>query len=414
MLSRIPRFQIPLSYSNLFDVIKKSLFSGKEDNLEIISNLEKALADYIGTSDTFVVPSARLGLKLLLDSMGIGASDEIIVPAWTYFAIPSIIAFCKVKPVFVDIDPATCNMDISLIEKAITSKTKAIIATHLYGLPLDMDAIESIAKKNGLMIIEDCAQSFGASFDGRKTGSFGNAAFYSLGLTKNYTTIDGGLLATEDKGLSEYLKAKTKEFSPKKNSELLFKSIKGLVMKLGTSPWFFSAGVYPVLRLFNIINRDIITSIFDEVPFKIESIPESYFKSNINAVQASLGKILLDEIDDANSSRHANGMKLSEHLGKLEKIKIIQNPEKSFNIYLSFPIQCRNRSEMIKFLLRKGIDSTGGFIRDCPSHPVFKEFYVDCPNSKKLEDELLHIPVYPSLSENKILHIANSIKEYLS
>ena len=361
-----------------------------------------------------MVPSARLGLKLLLAGLEIGAGDEIILPAWTYFAVPGMLAFCKVKPVFVDIDPDTCNMDISGIQKAITKKTRAIIATHLYGLPMEMDRVLTIAGENGVKVIEDCAQSFGATFDGRKTGSMGSGSFFSFGLTKNYTTINGGLIAVNDLESAEIIRGEMESFGYQKNFSLLVKTLKGIIMKFGTSPALFSLSVYPVLRLFSLLNRDIINQLFDEVPYRTKDISEDYLRSNVNAVQAKLGKFQLDSVDKWNMLRNKNGLMLSRLLDDQDGLRIIRNPEKSNNIYLSYPVQLKDRGGLKKFLLKRGIDSTEGFLRNCPTLSIFKEFYRDCPNSERLEREILHIPVYASLPEGEIQHIADSIKEFLS
>ncbi|MBU1626696.1 aminotransferase class I/II-fold pyridoxal phosphate-dependent enzyme [bacterium] len=414
MFKKIPRFQLSLSYADFFGVLKDAICWNKDDSYFEIKEFDKLLTSYIECKTTFIVPSARLGLKLILYGLKIEPSDEVILPAWTYFAVPSMLSFCKVKPVFVDIDPKTCNIDINSIEKAITKKTKAIIATHLYGLPMDMDAICSIAKNHGLKIIEDCAQSFGATYDGKRTGSFGEASFFSLGLTKNYTVIDGGLIAFNDPECAELVSKEIQAFSPKKNIALLLKSVKGLVMKMGTSPMIFSLTAYPFLRIFSVFNKDPINLIFDEVPYQIKSTSNKSLKSNINSLQCKLGRLQLDKIDNLNMLRHTNGLKLSMLLQDQKGITIVQNPEKSYNIYLSFPIQYNDRNRMIKYLLERGIDTTNGFIRNCPSLPLFKEYYVDCPNSIRLEKEILHIPVYPSLTDEQIEHIAYSIKEFLT
>jgi len=413
MFIKIPRFQLPFSYSDFWGVLKDSLFD-IEDPEPIIREYERSLEDYIGCGRVFSVPSARLGLQQILKGLNIKEGDEIILPAWTYFAVPSILSFCKVKPIFVDIDPETCNMDPSDIEKTITKNTKAIIATHLYGLPLEMDRVIEIAGNHRLKIIEDCAQSFGATYDGKRTGSFGNAAFFSFGMTKNYTTISGGLIAINDEECAETISKEIQAFDPQKKVELLAKTVKGLVMKFATSPIIFSASVYPFLRLFSIFDRDIINTVFDEVPFEIKRIPTSHFKSNINAVQAKLGKAQLKKIDDSNMLRHSNGVKLSLLLEDQEGIKIVKGPKKSYNIYLSFPIQHKQRLKLKKHLLKRGIDTTEGFLRNCPSLPIFKDFHRECPNSARLEAQILHIPIYPSLSDDMIAYIADTIRNFAS
>jgi len=133
---------------------------------------------------------------------GIGKGDEVITSAFTFIASANSVLYAGAKPVFVDIDPRTFNLDAGKIEKAITKKTKAILPVHLYGLSCDMDAVMKIAEKYGLIVIEDDCQSHGAEYKGRKAGSFGTGIF-SLYPTKNITSGEGGMITTNDPAVDE-------------------------------------------------------------------------------------------------------------------------------------------------------------------------------------------------------------------
>jgi perosamine synthetase len=413
MFPKIPRFDLSLNFFDLFETFKNSTFKKVQDERQTILEYQKAVSKYLGSDSAYVVPSARLGLYLILKSMGIGKGDEVLLPAWTYFAVPSILVFCGIKPVFIDIDPRNCNMDIEGIEKAITNKTKAIIVTHLYGLPMDMERISEIAIKHGIQVIEDCAQSFGANYGEKKTGSFGKASFYSFGLTKNYSTINGGLIAFNDPDTPKHIDNELKSFEPRKKFGLLKDIVKGFIMKSGTNPFIYSLSAYLWIRLYQqLFKSDIVDIVFDEKPFAINSISPASYKSNLNYAQAELGFSLLKVVDKANMLRHTNGLKLSMLLEKLDKIKIVNNPVKSYNIYLSFPIQYREPFKLKAFLIKKGIDSTSGFIRNNPTLYLFKDYYRECPNAERLEKEILHLPIYSSLSDDQIMFIADSVKEF--
>lgn len=155
---------------------------------------EKALSDYFGGRPTRVLTSATAGLEVALQLCGIGPGDEVISSAQTFFAAANMIVKVGARPVFVDIDPITRNLDLKLCERAITPATRAIIPTHFAGLPLDMDALHGLASRHGLRIIEDAALAMGSSWRGRRIGSFGDIAVFSFHPNKNMTSIEGGAL----------------------------------------------------------------------------------------------------------------------------------------------------------------------------------------------------------------------------
>ena len=172
-----------------------------------VSELEDNIKKYHSIKEAIGVASCTYALHLSLLALGIGAGDEVITTPFTFFATVEAILYTGAKPVFVDIEPETYNIDASLIEKRITEKTKAILPVHIFGHPADMKSIMIIAKKYNLKVIEDCAQSFGAYLNGTKAGSFGDAACFSFYPSKNLGAYgDGGMVILNDPGIAEEIR----------------------------------------------------------------------------------------------------------------------------------------------------------------------------------------------------------------
>lgn len=166
-------------------------------------SFEADFAKYIGTEHCVGVGNGTAALLMAMKCAGLGPGDEVITAANTFIATAEGISFTGATPVFVDCDPVTYNLDPTKIEAAITPKTRAIVPVHLYGQPADMDPIMAIAEKHGLMVIEDCAQSHGATYQGRKTGTFGRIACFSFYPGKNLGAYgDAGAIVTNDEALA--------------------------------------------------------------------------------------------------------------------------------------------------------------------------------------------------------------------
>ena len=176
---------------------------GKEDEA-----FEKAFADYCNTRYCVGVGNGLDALMLALKALGVGAGDEVIVPSNTYIATALAVTYVGAKPVFVEPDIRTYNIDPSLIGEAITDRTKAIMPVHLYGQACDMDSVLAVARKSNLFVVEDCAQAHGATYKGRKVGSFGDAAGFSFYPGKNLGALgDAGAAITNDEELSKKIRA---------------------------------------------------------------------------------------------------------------------------------------------------------------------------------------------------------------
>lgn len=170
--------------------------------------LEEEFAAYCGTKYAVGVDNGVSALELSLRAFGIGAGDEVIVPAHTFTATAAAVTFTGATPIFIDVDTVTWNIDAGAVEPAITPRTRAILPVHLYGLPAEMDEIHRIASKHRLVIIEDACQAHGAEYAGQHTGSLGDAAGFSFYPTKNLGACgDGGMVTTSDASVAESIRA---------------------------------------------------------------------------------------------------------------------------------------------------------------------------------------------------------------
>ncbi|HDB1440022.1 TPA: DegT/DnrJ/EryC1/StrS aminotransferase family protein [Vibrio cholerae] len=170
---------------------------------EFINRFESAFSKYIGAENCTTVSNGTVALHLALAALGIGPGDEVIVPSFTYIASVNTIIQTGAKAVYVDSLPDTWNIDVNDVIAKITTKTKAVMAVHLYGLPCDMDALVDVCKKHNLFLIEDCAEAFGTLYKNKHVGTFGDVATFSFFGNKTITTGEGGMVVSKDKNVHD-------------------------------------------------------------------------------------------------------------------------------------------------------------------------------------------------------------------
>ena len=217
----IPFVDLKIQYQSIKDEVQSEVIKVFEQTKFIlgqpVSDFEEKFADFCDSKFCVGVASGTDALHLALLSLDIGEGDEVITAANTFVATVLGISYTRAKPVLVDTDPKTYNMDLAKVEEKITKNTKVIVPVHLYGRPVDMDRLQAIADKHNLMIIEDACQSHGATWKGKKTGCFGQMGCFSFYPGKNLGAYgDGGAIVTQDKQLYEKLRMLRNYGSPKK------------------------------------------------------------------------------------------------------------------------------------------------------------------------------------------------------
>jgi perosamine synthetase len=329
---------------------------------EYVRLFEEKFSEYTGIKYSTTICNGTAALHIALLAAGIQRGDEVIVPSFTYIASVNSIAYCGARPLFVDSDPVTWQMDTNLIEKKITQHTKAIMVVHLYGHPCNMDKILNISHKHNLVVIEDCAEAFGTKYNDKIVGSFGDVAAFSFFGNKTITTGEGGMLATN-------------------NQTLIDKSI--LLKGQGVSPereyWHTVVGYN--YRMTNIAAAIGVAQLenADKIIYKKRQIAHWY------------KKYLID-------------MPLIFHDEK----------EKAFHTYWMVSILV-NKSEirdpLRNWLLENGIETRPTFppVSSMPIYDNKGDFF---PIAKDLSMRGLNLPSYPDLTESDIHSICQIIRNF--
>ena len=208
----IPLIDLKAQYKSISEdldrVTKEVLSSAAYIMGKNVTEFEKEFAEYIGVKHAISVGNGTDALVIALKSLGIGPGDEVITSTFTYFASAECISAVGAKPVFVDVEKDTFNMDPYKLEEKITDKTKAIIPVHIFGQSADMDPINEVAKKHNLKVIEDACQAVGGKYKGKMIGTLGDAACFSFFPTKNLSCAgDGGMIVTDDDNIATIAKA---------------------------------------------------------------------------------------------------------------------------------------------------------------------------------------------------------------
>jgi len=172
-----------------------------------MEEFERSIADLVGVPHGIAVSSGTAGLHLCLRALGVGEGDEVIVPSFTFISAGNVVLYERARPVFVDIEPHTLNLDPGKLERSITQKTRAIIAVHTFGHPADLDPIMEIARKHGLPVIEDACEAIGARYQGRPAGGIGDFGVFGFYPNKPITTGEGGMVVTRDPQMATTMRA---------------------------------------------------------------------------------------------------------------------------------------------------------------------------------------------------------------
>ena len=167
-----------------------------------LEQFERAMADYLGVRHAVAMGSGTAALHLIVRALGLGPGDQVLVPSFTFAASVNAILYEGAEPVFVDLDPDTCNLDVADLEARITPRTRAIMAVDVFGHPADWEALERVAARHGLALIDDCCEALGAEYRGRKVGTFGAAGAFAFYPNKQMTTGEGGMVVTGDERLA--------------------------------------------------------------------------------------------------------------------------------------------------------------------------------------------------------------------
>lgn len=339
------------------DTIRQSSYIGGA----AISRFEQQFAAFTGMPNVVACANGTDSIEIILKALQIGVDDEVIVPAISWISTSEAVSAVGACPVFVDIEEDFCTIDPSLIERAITPKTKAIIPVHLYGHPADMPAIMEIARNHKLLVIEDCAQSHGSMINGRLAGSFGDAASYSFYPGKNLGAYgDAGAMVIKDPKVADIARMIANHGQKGKHNHI----IEGR-------------------------------------------------NSRLDGLQAAILNAKLPHLNKWTEARIENSIYYTELLKDVAGLEVPKVREEYKHVFHLYVIRTRSREALQYALMSAGIDSAIHYPTALPFLPCYKGFgysFNDFPIALKVQSEILSIPMYAELTKEQILYVAKHIK----
>jgi dTDP-4-amino-4,6-dideoxygalactose transaminase len=346
----IPILDLTAQYRSLKPDIDKAiadvLVSGNFIMGPNVDAFEKEIASYLGVGHAITLNSGTDALHLALRALGVGPGDEVITTPHTFVATTEAIGMVGATPVFVDIDPATYTIDPAAIGRAVTSRTRAILPVHLYGLPADLDAIVEIAQRRGIYVVEDCAQAIGAEVGGRKAGSLGHIGCFSFFPSKNLGAYgDGGMATTNDAKLAERLRALRLHGGLKK------------------------------------YHHDVLG-----------------VNSRLDELQAAILRVKLPHLDSWNSARRQIASRYNAAFTLLDNITTPFQPSNRSHVFHQYTIRVKQRDKVRAKLAAAGIQTMVYY--PVPLHlqrvhaGLTRRAY---PHAETASREVLSLPIYPEL-----------------
>ena len=327
--------------------------------------VRRALATYLGCSTSQIALSwkGRVGFYGLLKSLGVGPSDEVILPAYTCVVVPNAVFYVGATPVYVDIDPLTYTLDPRLLEERISPRTRVIVAQNSYGLSADNDAILAVARKHGIKVIEDCTHGFGGRYKGRLNGTGVDAAFFSSQWNKVFSTGLGGFVVSNDQRLASAMAAFEEELSePTRRDRWSLATQLTLRDRLGYSTSYWAA-----LKLYRTLSSsNLILGSSSKEELRRTAMPPGYLKG-FSPVQAKRALSALDRIDANLSHRACVAARYDELLITLG-IAPPYRPDYATHMFTMYPLLVRNRATFLDRAERAGVPVHDWF--RSPLHPI--------------------------------------------
>ena len=331
---------------------------------ENVYRLEEEFASYCGTRHAVGVGSGTDALHLALRAVGVGPGDEVITVSHTFFATAEAIVLAGGRPVFVDIDPETYTMDPSLIEGAITPRTKAIVPVHLYGHPVDMDPVISISRKYGLSVVEDACQAHGAEYKGAKAGSLGDAAAFSFYYSKNLGAYgEGGMVVTKDREIATRVQ---------------------MLRNHGAKERY---------------QHDLLG-----------------MNARLDEVQAAVLRVKLPHLDGWNAARRTWADEYSRRLSDLEEVVTPVAQPYAKHVFHLYVIRTPERDRLQKWLKSHGVST--GIHYPVPVHlqeacSGFGYSLGSLPETEAAAREILSLPMFPELTVDEVAYVCQTIRGYV-
>ena len=382
---------------------------GKAVEGPAIKEFENCFANFHAMKHAVSTSFGRMAFYYILRALDFPPQSEIIFPALTFWVVPEIARRAGLTPRFVDVDAGTFNLDPARIEAAITDRTRAIVPTHLYGQPCEMSEVMRIAERHNLIVIEDCAQAVGASYRGRRVGTFGKAAFFSFQMLKGINTYGGGMALTNDSAIAASVRAQAEAEPLQTTAELIKRFAVGMTARSLVSPKGFAWWGYPIGAGASLVSDADLSKYFWEKIRPLDRFPRAY-RRRFSNVQAILGLRALEKLDEFNKRSRAHAEIYTRGLADCRSIEIPRVIPDGEHVYYQYCIYVSESARAKRRAIRRGVDFESTHVDVCSSLALFKEFAAECPEAEKTS-EALQLPVYSRLRTSDVKRVLRIVLE---
>lgn len=420
-LTCIPRHRLELTASDYAALARDLLWP--PDAAGSLREFESAFARQIGCRNAIAVPSGRMGLRLVLGRLKLSPGDEAILPAFNLHAVVEQFLSAGLTPRLCDVDARDLNIDAVAAGRLVTSRTRVLLATHMFGHSADLTALGELAARRDLILLEDCAHAFGTRWQGRCVGNFGRAAIFSFSVLKLVTTFGGGMIATNDDALAAEIREDLVWHTrPCSRGEAARRVLTGAALDGGTRKWPFTLGVWPALRLARHIVPEFQTRIMTEVPPTVSAAAEGVgarrrarhrrIPASLHPCFLKLGVRQLERADELIRRRREIGAALDQEWSGRAHASALQPRRGSEWNGLYYGLLCERPRELAEYLFAQGIDAETSEYRSCAELPRYREFAGDCSVARTVERRILRIPNHPGLSAADVRRIGMRVRGF--
>ncbi len=409
-LLSLPRHRIETTFGEYARIIAS--LAGPREAPGSIARFERRFAEYIGCRHAIAVSSGRLGMHLILNRLGITPGDEAIIPAFNLFAVVERFRQFGLVPRFCDVREEDLNLDVRRIDPCCTPRTRIVLATHMFGHPVDMEPLADYADRHDLVLLEDCAHALGTRYRGRFTGTFGRASIFSFSVLKLVTTFGGGMIATNDDELAAGLRADLARIHHRRPRTIgLKRALTGAIMDCATRRFPFSFGAWPVLRLLRAGRPDFQQKIMTERPHAINDFDPSLVPL-MHPFQATLGRSQLTRVERLIEARSQIARWLNEELRGIPQLTRLMPSEASRPNRLYYGVLADQPAELSRYLFQRGIDTETSEYLNCAELELYRDYGTDCPVAHKVQSRILRLPNYPAVSQRDVRRIGKAIRAF--
>jgi len=373
-----------------------------------IAAFETAFAARLGGVHAVSTSYGRMAFFYILRALEFPPGSEIIMPALTFWVMPEIARQAGLVPVFADVDPVTFNITAATVERVVTPRTVAIVPTHMWGLPCDMDPIVELARRHGLQVIEDCAHALGATYRGRRAGTLGDAAIFSFQTLKPLNAYGGGMAVVRDSRLAARVARLAEEAPPPSVRRIKERLWRGRVLRIATRPPVFTLTLFPLLYAGQRLHWNVDMYFWERIR-PLQPLPEDY-RERFSNVQAALALAGLGSLDEWTSERQRAAGRMSDRLRRVPGVRVPFVPPDRTHVFYQYCAYVPARDAVVASALGRGVDIETLHVDLCTEMALFPGPHIATPGAKGTT-RTVQIPIYESLSDEQRDRVAAVVTE---